>query len=201
MAEKDVQIRIAEPADAAALAAIYAPYVENTAVTFEYTAPGPDAFRERMENIRRQYPYILAEQGGKPVGYAYAGPFVGREAYAFSAETTIYIRQDKRGQGLGRRLYAGLEALCRAQHILNLNACIACPEKADAYLTGDSLAFHGHMGYALVGEFHRCGYKFGTWYNMVWMEKMLGPHPAVPAPFIPFPGLSGDVLEQLGFRP
>lgn len=81
-----------------------------------------------------------------------------------------------------------------AQHILNLNACIGYPETEDEYLTKDSVRFHTHMGYSMVGEFHKCGYKFGRWYNMVWMEKLIGEHADQPEPVIAFPRLSGLCL-------
>lgn len=102
--------------------------------------------------------------------------------------------------GLGRKLYQALEHISKAQHILNLNACIGYPETEDAYLTKNSVQFHAHLGYRLVGEFHKCGYKFGKWYNMVWMEKIIGEHSAVPAPVICFPDLSVNTLQQLGVQ-
>ena len=95
--------------------------------------------------------------------------------------------------GIGRALYEALEKVSRAQNILNLNACIGYPEADDEYLTGNSVQFHGHMGYRMVGEFHKCGYKFGRWYNMVWMEKLLGEHGENPKEVIPFPALAGHI--------
>ena len=172
-----VTIRPAVPEDAPALLAIYAPYVRETAVTFEYEVPTPEV-----------------------LGYACAGPFKERAAYDWSVETTIYLRQDQRGRGLGRALYQALERCLAAQHIQNLNACIADPAQAgDPYLTGASAAFHARMGYQLVGRFHKCGYKFGRWYDMVWMEKILGAHPERPPEVIPFSKLleRGAVLELL----
>ena len=91
--------------------------------------------------------------------------------------------------GLGKLLYAELEQISAAQNIQNLYACIAFPETADAYLTDNSVRFHTHMGYTVAGKFHHCGYKFGTWYHMVWMEKVLGVHAVPPTPFVPFPEL------------
>lgn len=92
---------------------------------------------------------------------------------------SIYLREDQRHRGTGKRLYAALEAVLRAQNIQNLYACIGCPDGADdAHLTRNSAQFHAHLGYRLVGEFPRCGYKFGTWYSMVWMEKCIGAHEA-----------------------
>lgn len=156
-------LRPASLSDAPALRAIYAPYVEKTAITFECTVPDVEEFAARMRATLRRYPYLVAVRGGEIVGYAYAGAFGERAAYAWAAEVSIYLREDQRRQGIGRRLYAALEALLRAQHVQTLYACIAYPDGADdVHLTKNSAQFHAHIGYQLVGEFSRCGYKFGT---------------------------------------
>ena len=189
-AEKDkenkVRIRVATKADAPALLNIYAPYVEQTAITFEYEVPSVEEFAGRIEHILEKYPYLVAEAEGEIVGYAYAGTFKDRAAYDWSVETTIYVNREKKRMGIGGKLYAALEESLRAQHILNLNACIGYPRKEDEYLTKDSEKFHQKLGYRLVGTFYDSGYKFGRWYDMIWMEKMLGEHTASPAPVIPF---------------
>lgn len=174
--DSKIQIRVAMPQDAGALLNIYAYYVENTAITFEYEVPSVQEFADRISRTLVKYPYLMAEIEGEAVGYAYAGKFKERAAYDWSVETSIYVHKDKRGMGIGKRLYEALENILRFQNILNLNACIACPAKADEYLTKDSVRFHHHLGYQMVGEFHQCGYKFGRWYNMVWMEKFIGAH-------------------------
>lgn len=197
MLKETITIRAADLDDAQALLEIYAPYVERTAISFETEIPSLEMFRERIRNTLRRYPYLVAAGEGGLLGYAYTGPFVGRAAYGWAAETTIYLREDARRQGVGRRLYTALEDVSRAQNIQNLNACIGSPEVEDRYLTKNSLQFHAHMGYAMVGEFHRCGYKFGNWYNMVWMEKLIGEHPTPAAPLIPFPELGfGSIVEK-----
>ena len=185
-----ITIRTANLDDAAALLAIYAPYVEQTAITFEYEVPSLEEFRGRIAHTLRRYPYLVAEENSEILGYAYTGPFGERAAYSWAVETSIYLRQDVRGKGLGKRLYQTLEDVSRAQHVQSLYACIAYPDADDAHLTGNSLAFHTHLGYATVGRFPHCGYKFGTWYNMAWMEKTLGDHAVPPAAFVPFPELS-----------
>ena len=86
------------------------------------------------------------------------------------------------------------------QHILNLHACIGYPETEDEYLTKNSVEFHAHMGYRMVGKFHKCGYKFGRWYDMVWMEKMLGDHPASPLPIVLFPDIRAEDLRGIGIK-
>lgn len=187
MLSGDLTIRAAAPEDAAALLAIYAPYVEKTAVTFEYDIPSPEDFAGRVARTLERYPWLIAETGGQIMGYAYAGRFQERAAYGWAAETSVYVREDAKRRGTGRALYDALERCLAAQGVLNLNACIACPERPDEYLTRDSVEFHSRLGWRLVGEFRRCGCKFGRWYNMVWMEKHIGPHPANPPAVRPFP--------------
>lgn len=186
MEKNDVIIRAASPGDAEKLLEIYRPYVEKTAITFEYEVPSVEEFQGRIVRTLRRYPYLVAEAGGQILGYAYTGPFVGRAAYDWAAEVSIYLREDCRGMGLGKRLYAAIEEISRAQHITNLNACIGTVEAEDQYLTNNSAQFHGHMGYRMVGEFQKCGYKFGRWYNMVWMEKIIGEHLPRPEAVVPF---------------
>ena len=181
-----VNIRLASTDDAEDLLAIYAPYVRRTAVTFEYNVPSVTEFTSRIIRTLESYPYFAAEAGGELLGYAYAGPFHTREAYRWAAETSIYVKQERRCMGIGRKLYDALETALSAQKILNLNACIAYPQQEDEYLTRDSVEFHKRLGYRFVGEFRQCGYKFHRWYNMVWMEKHIGCHLENQPPVKPF---------------
>ena len=172
----NITFRTATPDDAKALLDIYEYYVKETAITFEYDVPSEEEFRGRIEKTLQKYPYIVAVEDGRIVGYAYASSFKEREAYKYCVETTIYIDKDLRRSGIGRALYLELEKQLKAQGILNLNACIGYPEVEDEHLTFDSVKFHEKLGYSMVGEFHKCGYKFDRWYNMVWMEKLVGDH-------------------------
>ncbi len=183
-----ITVRPAKAEDAEKLLAIYAPYVENTAITFEYTVPPVEEFAERIRRISERYPYLAAERDGTVLGYAYAGPFHDRPAYDWAVETSIYVGRALCRTGVGGRLHAALEAALKAQGILNMNACIAVPQgnKEDEYLTRNSEEFHAHLGYRLIGEFHQCGFKFGRWYNMIWMEKLIGPHLPDQPPVRPF---------------
>jgi len=187
--ETGLCIRKATEADAEALVQIYAPYIRKTAVTFEYEAPSVEEFRARIAHTLERYPYLVAEKKGEILGYAYTGTFIGRAACDWSVEVSIYLKETARKGGIGKKLYETIEKISKAQHITNLNACIACPEIEDEYLTRNSAEFHAHMGYTLVGEFHKCGYKFGRWYNLIWMEKIIGEHGEKPEPFLPFPQL------------
>ena len=287
--------RVARPEDAEALLAIYAPYVEETAITFEYEVPSVEAFRARIAHTLATYPYIVAVEeqeanagtahvdgtpascldraeanagtahvDGTPVssapasgagaatgthrtseriiGYAYVGRLHERAAYDWSVETSIYVDRCARKHGLGRQLYERLEAILRAMNIISVNACIAYPgtmnpavvaataadrlqnahigigdpntaDRArkdlregtadsgvdigeDPYLNTNSPDFHAHLGYQLVGHFHACAYKFDRWYDMIWMEKWIAPHPTKPEAMIPFPELPEEVVER-----
>ena len=158
--------------------AIYAPYVTDTAITFEYDVPTEEEFRQRIERISKKYPYLVAEEEGRVVGYAYASAFKERAAYQWSVETSIYVDRQEKRKGVGKQLHDALETELKERGILNMNACISYVEPEDEYLTLDSVRFHEHMGYQKVAHFHLCGRKFGRWYDMIWMEKLIGEHPA-----------------------
>lgn len=186
-----ITLRTATVDDAPALLDIYTYYVENTAITFEWEVPTLQEFRGRIEHTLQKFPYIVAEREGgadggprEIIGYAYAGTFKGRAAYAWSVESSIYVKRECRQAGVGRLLLEELENRLRKQNYLNINACIACAgkDKNDPYITDASIHFHEKMGYRLVGEFYECGFKYNRWYNMVWMEKMLGEHTENPKP-------------------
>lgn len=182
-----MNIRNVQITDAAALAEIYRPYVEETAITFEYDAPSAEAFGRRIVFLSAHYPFLVAEdEDGRIVGYAYASTFKDRAAYDWSVETSIYVARDLRGHGVGRALYERLEAELLRRDIRNMYACLASPRPGNDRLDEASRRFHEHLGFRLVGTFHQCAYKFGQWYDMIWMEKFLAPHAA------PRPGKEGE---------
>ena len=181
-----ITVRNAAAEDAARLLEIYAYYVKNTAITFEYEVPSLAEFKNRMEVTLQRYPYLVIVKDGYIEGYAYAGAFHKRAAYDWSCETTIYLDRNAQKCGLGRRLYEALEKALHGMGILNLYACIGYPVYEDEYLTTNSADFHAQLGYEKIGEFHQCGYKFGRWYNMIWMEKIIGTHNAVQPSVTPY---------------
>ena len=168
-----MKIRSATVGDADKLLEIYRPYVENTAVSFEYEAPSLETFQNRIETTLKRYPYLVIEEDDVIYGYTYAGPFKGRPGYDHSVELSIYVRQQDKGKGCGRKLYEAIEKELETMGYLNLYACVAYPVKEDEYLTKNSAEFHAHLGFQKVGEFHRCAHKFGHWYDMIWMEKII----------------------------
>lgn len=194
---QNISIRVARESDAAALRDIYAPYVERTAVSFEYEAPDAATFLERIRHVQEKYPYLVAESGGELLGYAYAGSFHSREAYSWSAEVSIYLRMDCRRMGIGSALYRALEAALRAMGVRRLYANIAVPDEEDELLTLDSVYFHIAMDYHIAGEFRHCGWKFGRWYGTICMEKALDPDSSAPSPLRPFRELDAGEIPDI----
>lgn len=169
-----ITVRDATLEDAGRLLEIYDYYVKHTAITFEYETPSLAEFKERMEKTMSRYPYLVIVKDERIEGYAYAGAFVDRAAYDWSCELTVYLDHEAQKCGMGRKIYEVLEESLRKMGILNLYACIGYPIGDDPYLTTNSADFHQHLGFVKVGEFHQCGYKFRRWYNMIWMEKIIG---------------------------
>jgi len=172
----DISIRFAKPEDAKELLKIYAYYVTDTAISFETEVPSEEEFKLRIEEVLKSYPFIVACKDDEILGYAYLHSFVGRKAYELSAETTIYLNPDKKKMGIGKKLYSVLEDVAKEQNITNLYSCIGYVDKEDEYLNNNSVQFHEHIGFRMVGKFENCGHKFGRWYHMVWMEKIIGEH-------------------------
>jgi len=173
---KHITIRTANISDASAILDIYGYYVANTAISMEYDVPDFEDFQQRIKTTLENYPYLVAEQDGRIIGYAYAGKFHPRAAFYRSAEVSIYIHKEAVKCGLGRRLYEEIETKLTKQGILNVYASIAYTDVEDEYLTNNSTQFHEHMGYKKVAQFNNCCTKFGRWYHLIWMEKFLGEH-------------------------
>lgn len=197
MNTNEIRIRTVTEEDADKLLEVYAPYIKNTAITFEYEVPSVSEFRKRILHTLHNYPYIAAECENRILGYAYAGTFIGRAACDWSVEVSIYLRKEEEKRGLGRMLYGALEEILKLQHIQNVNACVACTDTEDEYLTNNSIRFHRHMGYREVGRFNRCGYKFGRWYDLAWLEKHIGTHSFCPEPVISYPEIDRKQIEEV----
>lgn len=182
----EIQIRVAREEDAKDLLNIYAHYVKNTAITFEHEVPSLEEFTGRIKETLKDYPYLVALAEDKIVGYIYASRFRTRAAYAWSASTSIYIDEQYHRMGIGKRLYAELESILGKQNVVNVYAGAADPVEEDEYLTRNSEHFHESIGYNVVARYCGCGSKFGRWYNLIEMEKVLGKRTCPPKEFIPF---------------
>ena len=178
-------IRPAEEADAPAMLALYAPYVEQTTVSSEYAAPALDEFLNRMRTYTRKMPWLLCEIDGELAGYGYASPHRTRAGYQWSAETSIYVSPSFHRRGVARALYSAIFELLATQGYYNIFVGITSPNER-------SIKFHSAMGFVISGSYQDSMFKFGLWRDVIWMAKSLRPHDTVPSPTIPFPELRGS---------
>jgi len=159
-------IRPATEQDVPEILSIYAPYVEGSTATFEYDVPCRRSFLQRFYDITAQFPWLVWEEDGKILGYAYASAPYSRAAFSWCAEPSIYLRSEARGRGIGRKLYTVLEEILQQQGYQVLYALITSENAS-------SLAFHEKMGYVAKVDFPNCGYKFDRWLGLTWMEKRI----------------------------
>ena len=184
-----ITLRKATPNDGKALAAIYRHYVEETAITFEYVAPTEEEFAQRIAHKTEKYPFIVAEDDGRAIGYAYASEYRERAAYSWDVETSVYVDTRHQGHGIGKRLYSALEEILKLQNVVNLYACITYPNTHSA-------AMHEAFGFKYIGKFHSAGFKFGKWRDVSWFEKQIN-CPPEPMPIIPYPQLDEGKVEAI----
>ena len=159
-------IRIATEKDIPEILDIYAPYIETSTATFEYDVPCLRSFTQRFLTITEKFPWLVWEEDGKILGYAYASAPYERAAFSWCAEPSVYLRSDARGRGIGGKLYEKLEAILREQGYQVLYALITDENET-------SIRFHERCGYAQKVHFPDCGFKFGRWLGLIWMEKRL----------------------------
>jgi L-amino acid N-acyltransferase YncA len=170
-----MNIRSIHSNDTEAVLSIYAPYILQTAATFETAVPSQQEFSERIAQYTAKYPWLVAEEEGKVVGYAYAGKHRDRDAYQWCAESSVYVEKAYQGKGVARKLYEQLFQLLREDGYVNIYAGITQPNEPSNRL-------HQHMGFEPVGTYQKVGYKLGRWHDVLWMVKTLIDHPSEPAP-------------------
>lgn len=163
-----MSIRLATAGDVPQLLQIYAPYVEDTAVSFEYHVPSVSEFTQRFQTLTAQFPWLVWEENNQLLGYAYASAPFERAAFAWCAEASVYLRPDAQGKGIGKKLYTALEHLLRLQGYKTVYAIITTDNTP-------SIAFHLAMGYRHLAEFPDCGFKLGFWHGITWLFKPLAP--------------------------
>ena len=169
------RIRLASPADAAGCLAIYRPFVESSHTTFETEVPSVEEFAQRIESTIAVRPWLVAEDGGRVVGYAYASPVKDRAAYQWSVEVAIYVASDTRRRGIGRALYEALFRCLAGQGFVNAVGVIALPNPA-------SIALHESLGFENIAHLKGIGFKLGAWHDSGWWQKRLAPPPSAPVP-------------------
>ena len=188
-------IRLATEKDAAAIAAIYAPFCDAKVTSFEFTAPTAEDMASRITTTTRQWPWLVLEYDGIVAGYAYASRHHDRAAYQWAVDTAIYVGEGARGRGVGRALYGALFELLRSQGYFKACAGITLPNPA-------SVGLHEACGFKLVGVYRGIGYKFGAWHDVAWYELVLQPerdNPPAPRPMSEIKGVvSGANIRSAG---
>jgi L-amino acid N-acyltransferase YncA len=175
-------IRVADLDDAQQVREIYAPFCTATPVSFETEVPSVEEMRRRIAATLEFFPWLVAEDAGRVLGYAYASRHRERAAYRWSADVSVYVREGERGKGIGRALYTALFAILRLQGIFNVLAGITLPNNA-------SVALHEAMGMRLLGVYESIGYKCGAWHDVGWWQFSLGPHDGPPEEPVGFPAI------------
>ena len=161
-----MSIRMATEQDLPQILAIYAPYVQNTTISFEYTVPTLEEFTLRFRAITSQFPWLVWEEKGRILGYAYGSLPFERAAYQWCSEASIYLHPSAHRQGIGKSLYETLENFLALQGYRKVYALVTSQNE-------NSLRFHEAVGYRFVAHFPECGYKFGQWLGVTWLEKPL----------------------------
>lgn len=211
-----VTLRLATASDADDIARFYAPYAEETAINFEYEAPDAEEFARRIEEVEQKFPFIVAQANGRVLGYAFARGMGERPAYGWSIDTSIYLDKSIRGHHVGSALYGALEAILIEQGVINMFACItvrrddglydlsgvpgltdANASASDPHLPLTSPRFHAARGFHVVGRERSCGYKLGTWYDKLWMEKQVGERLEQPVPVTALPELPDEKVAAI----
>lgn len=185
-----VHFRRATEDDVVPILAIYAPYVTDSAITFEYDVPSEEEFRQRIRTISTEYPYFVCESDGQIIGYAYAHRHMERAAYQWNAEISIYIRQGFTGKGLGKTMCQALIDLLRLQGIRNVFSCVTIPNERSAHL-------HHSMEFSTEGIFQNAGYKCGKWQTIAWFRKNIAPYTNEPAPFLPISRIDRQLIDSI----
>ena len=190
------KLRLATAPDAKGMLAIYAPYIENTSFTFETETPTEEQFANRINTYLEQWPWLVCEEDGKIVGYAYAAKYRERTAYQWCTETSVYIHDDYLKNGIGRALYSALIAILEKQGFRNIYAVINLPNDR-------SVAFHESLGFTWFANYEKVGYKLGKWKTVGWWRLTVNEFGTEPAPPVAFAELDkgfipGLLLEKQG---
>ncbi len=168
-------IRLAQPSDVEKILAIYAPFVQHTAITFEYEVPAPQDFHDRMMQTLTFAPWLVCEVQQQIAGYAYAGKHRNRMAYQWSVELSVYVHENYYRKGIAQALYTSLIALLQLQGYYNVYAGITLPNPP-------SVSFHEHFGFTPVGIYRQVGFKLGAWHDVGWWKMDIQPKTGFPLP-------------------
>ena len=184
-----MDVRPARPGDSAALLRIYAQYID-TPVTFEYTLPSKSEFAARIGAVSAEYPYLVCEENGKALGYAYAHRQAEREAYQWNAELSVYLDSAATSRGIGARLYHMLLEILLLQGVRTAYALVTLPNRKSERL-------HASLGFQTLVVQRKAGFKGGAWHDVAWYAKDIAPHDADPQPVLPVDRISTELLRQI----
>lgn len=185
-----ITIRKATLNDAKALLAIYAPYITETAVTFEYEVCSVTEFAQRIRNVLEKYPYFVCEVDHEIVAYGYAHAFKERVAYQWSAELSVYVSLEHSGHGYGKIIYQALIDCLKLQNVKTVYGVILATNQS-------SIRLHQHFDFRFAGEWKQTGYKLNQWHDVKVYEKAIGVYDGQPQTIIPFPAIEADDLKQV----
>ncbi|MGI5856321.1 MAG: GNAT family N-acetyltransferase [Candidatus Merdivicinus sp.] len=186
-------LRSASLSDAAGILDVYAPYIRDTAITFEYTVPSLPEFRQRIQTIQQRFPYLVCEEDGQLLGYAYASSHHERAAYAWNAELSIYVRPQCQRRGIAGALCRSVIEILRLLGYRSLYSRITIPNPA-------SLALHRSLGFREEGRYTATGFKLGQWRDMAKLSLVLAPRQGEPEPVRPVSALSPDLVGEIFAR-
>ena len=186
-------LRLAKKSDAEEILKIYAPYILNTAFSFETEVPTIEEFAMRIESIIKQYPFLVYSIDDVVVGYAYASQHRERAAYLYDVDVSIYVLEEYQGSGVANKLYDCLFVLLAKLGYKNAYAAYTEPNVK-------SMKFHEKFGFILIGTHHKTGYKFGKWHDVTWLEKEISIHDEKPKEIVSINEISSDYLEDI-FKP
>ncbi len=183
-------IRMVKDTDAQEILSIYAHYIKETAITFEYEVPTLAEFTKRIREISSDYPYLVCWLDGNIIGYAYAHRQMERAAYQWNAELSVYIDKSHLHHGIGKALYSALIEILQMQNMCNLYGSVTSPNK-------NSEKLHEAFGFSKLGIYHKTGYKCGAWHDVIWFEKNIGDCSLEPEPFISIQKISKNAITEI----
>ncbi len=184
------KIRLATPKDAPAVAEIYAHWVKHTTYSYEYDPPSPAEMRRRMKTISKKHAFLICEDRGEIVGYAYNSDPFERKAFSWCAEISVYLKSGYQGTGLGRRLVCACENFLRRQGFLKIYSLISSENQG-------SVRFHETLGYRYLAKFQNAGFKHGKWVSLFWYEKDLAPFQENPPEPLSIHDLPQEVFREI----
>lgn len=186
---KSHKIELVQQTDTEDILNIYAPYIQNTVITFEYEVPSQKDFSQRISSICKTYPYLVYRIDGEIVGYAYASSYRSRAAFMWDVETSIYIKEDFHGHGIATTLYTALLEFLKVQGFHQVYAYIVYPNDK-------SVKLHEKFGFKKAGMYKKTGFKLGQWCDLIALEKTINESEA-PTPYIPFSQLAPSIIADI----